>query len=41
MTIPEDPVPVDPPEPEAVEIPEPSVLVEVPEPFIEDPPEHA
>jgi hypothetical protein len=39
MTIPEEPVLVDPPEPEVVTVPERTVPVEVPEPAVEDTPE--
>jgi hypothetical protein len=40
MTIPEEPVLVDPPEPEVVTVPEPTAPVEVPEPSVVDTPEH-
>jgi hypothetical protein len=39
MTIPEEPIPVDPPEPEVTEVPETTGPVEVPEPAIVDTPE--
>jgi hypothetical protein len=41
MTVPEEPVLVDPPEPEVVTVPEPTAPVEVPEPAVEDTPERA
>ena len=41
MTIPEEPVPVDLPEPEVVSVPEPTAPVEIPEPAVEDTPERA
>ena len=41
MTIPEEPTPVDPPEPEVTEVAETTGPVEVPEPAIEDTPERA
>jgi hypothetical protein len=41
MTIPEEPVPVDPPEPEVVILPETTLPVEIPEPGVQDTPERA
>jgi hypothetical protein len=39
MTIPQEPAPVDPPEPEIVIVPERSAPVEIPEPSVQDTPE--
>lgn len=41
MTIPEEPTPIDPPEPEVTEVPETTGPVEVPEPAVTDTPERA
>ena len=38
MTIPEEPTPIDPPEPEVTEVPETTGPVEVPEPAVTDTP---